>query len=131
MLPALATNAGSEAQYEGVKLEVLQEVVPLCKLPAYPSEDGEADTTLRFGDTTLEIAKAINVVYEPHMFDRDADVSNVGIMPDGKVVTLDPAFVFGDVAALKHKILRYGVMLLPTAERAAALYGKGPETPCF
>lgn len=128
VLAAFASNEADIGAYERVKLEIMPEIVPLHKLPARALLGSEAES-LSFYKAGFEISHGTNVRYGRSMYDRDADMPNVGILPDGKVVSLDPEFVFGREAAMWHRAFRHGRHDL--SPDMGALYGLSPRARFF
>lgn len=128
VLAALSSNQADVRAYEGVKLEVVPEIVPLHKLPARALLASEEES-LSFHKATYEISHGTNTRYRRGMYDRDSDSPNIGILPDGKVVSLDPEFIFGRRAVMWHRALRHGWPdISPDMD---VLYGLSPSARFF
>ncbi len=105
VLPAYMSNEHRLDEYERIKLEVLAEVVPLHKLPGRPPSTAEQTLRDSFHDAVTDISTGTNLTYDETMFDQDTSPQNVALLPDGRIATMDPEFVYGDEARMGHSLL--------------------------
>lgn len=106
ILQPYATNEGFTRHYGGIKLEILPEVVPLSHL--YKDIGGENVPLLKdaFQHAIYSLARGVNMMHGPSSYDNDADAANVGLRPDGRIVSFDPEIVTGAVAREKHRYFK-------------------------
>jgi hypothetical protein len=102
VLQTYQTNQNRMDAHGGIKLEILPEIVPLnkaflkCALPETPLLK-EA-----FYSAAVDLGWGTNLMYGPQMYDRDAEFHNIGIRPDGRLVSFDPEIITGPRAALRQ-----------------------------
>lgn len=123
ILRPFACNEGHFRFYGDVKLEILPEVMPLSKI--YRNRDLVGMSLLRnaFHDAVLGLAHGTNMMYSPDMFDFDAEPQNVGLLPDGRVVSFDPEIVAGEKARDKHRHFHTpGLLRDASAQQLALIY---------
>ena len=85
------------AAFDGIKIEICDEFVPLNKLP---------DVSLfysHFYSDFVDLAHAANMTYPQTLFDRDAEPQNVGLSPDAHILTFDPQIITGEEAMDAHR----------------------------
>ncbi len=97
--PSVLQPYAADESIDRIRLEILPEIVPLHKLPARPKLSAERSIVDVFQETVVVASHGTNFTYDADVFDVDTDAANVGILPDGKIVSLDPEFRFGKTAA--------------------------------
>lgn len=88
--------------FAGMKIEISDEFVPLNKIPDAKRIFFSSSAKSCYHDL-VGLARATNMTYAETLFDRDAELQNVGITPSGKILTFDPQFVRGDKAIHSHR----------------------------
>lgn len=131
VLQALHSNEDSLADYERIKLEILPEIVPLHKLPARDAQSSVPPIAKDFHEASYYLGHGSNLTYDGAMFDRDADPQNMGLLPDGRVVSLDPEFIFGDDAMQLYNHIKGQGAFSALEPYAAQLYGAVPDKRFF
>lgn len=94
VLQPYQSNQGRMKPYGGIKLEVLPEIVPLSK--AFRQYAAPQVPLLKeaYYKAAVDLGWGTNLMYAG-MFDRDAEFQNIGIRPDGKLVSFDPEIITG------------------------------------
>ncbi|WP_051054920.1 hypothetical protein [Micavibrio aeruginosavorus] len=120
VLQAFSSNQNMLDDFDQVRIEMLPEVVPLTRLPErLVSEGGRAYT-----NAIVDLSWGTNKAYPRDWFDYDAEPQNVGILPNGQVVTFDPEiFTDADAAQRRREFERH--QHGPRADLWLALYGVG------
>ncbi len=131
VLQSLHSNQDSLADYERIKLEILPEIVPIHKLPARDAQSSVPPMAKDFHEASYYLGHGSNLTYHGAMFDRDADPQNMGLLPDGRVVSLDPEFIFGDEAMQLYTYIKEQGAFSALAPYAGQLYGAEPEARFF
>ncbi len=102
VLQPYQTNQNAMARHDNIKLEIMPEIVPLNKafhkaaLPEIPLLK-EA-----YYQAAVGLGWGTNMMYNQNMFDRDAEYHNIGIRPDGRLVSFDPEIITGACARERH-----------------------------
>lgn len=111
VLQPYAANEGFAQHYGGIKVEILPEIVPLSRL--YREIDNQHVPLLKdsFRHAIYSLARGVNMMHGPSSYDNDADAANVGLRPDGRIVSLDPEVVIGAHAQEKHRHYKTPSML--------------------
>ena len=123
ILQPFASNEGHFRFYGDVKLEILPEIFPLSKL--YPEISKMEVPLLKsaFQQAVYDLSWGVNMMLSRDMFDRDAEAPNVGIRPDGRVVSFDPEIVRGPKAHEKHLHFKTpGLLRDANAQQLALVY---------
>lgn len=123
VLPAFASNQGRMGGYGDIKLEILPEVMPLSKI--FKAQDLGQTELLRdlFHEAVFGLSWGTNVMYPVTMFDRDAEPQNVGLRPDGRLVSFDPQIITGARAQVAHRNFKTpGVLQDASAQQLALVY---------
>lgn len=116
VLQPFASNQNNLKAYEGVKLEALPEIVPLTKLPRRYKEGDNDALVHEFHRALFFFGYGTNMMYPLDIYDKDFDPTNVGLRPDGRIVSFDPECVRGKQARAQHE--RYKIPPLFKEERA-------------
>ena len=121
ILQPFATNEGHFHFYGDVKLEILPEVVPLSRLYLEINEMNIPLVRKAFQDAVYDLSWGTNMMYGTQMFDRDAEAQNVGVLPDGRIVSFDPEVVRGARAENKHRHFNTPALLRDASTQQLAL----------
>lgn len=124
--PYLA-NQSIVHEFQGVKLEVLDEILPLSRMPERLSDERLGEEYARGASVAkVFLGWGTNVTYPEDWFDYDADPGNVGVLPGGRIVSFDPEINVGDAAQIRHaRVVAAHPGLTPSILRD--LYGVGPR----
>ncbi len=95
VLQALASNEDDMQMHGDMKLEVLPEIVPLTKLHSPVAHTDNTFLHQIYNRAVYDLALGTNLFYPTTMFDHDCEPQNIGIRPDGRIVSFDPAFLLG------------------------------------
>lgn len=117
VLQPYLSNEGDMWWCNDIKLEILPEIVPLHKIPG--RRELCAQDEHAYHQMTYWLSHGTNWMYDWEMYDYDADVTNVGLLPGGKIVSLDPQYLF-NAAAKAPRTLFY------QSPEARALYPHAP-----
>lgn len=123
ILPAFASNQGRMGGYGDIKLEILPEVMPLSKI--LRAQDLGQVELLRdlFHQAVVGLSWGTNLMYPATMFDRDAEPQNVGLRPDGRLVSFDPEIITGTKAQeAQRRFKTPGVLQDASAVQLALVY---------
>lgn len=120
VLQPYATNEGQCAEYDGIKLEILPEVMPLHNIPDRPINNSDISIIDAFDTTIVSLAQGTNLTYPEGIFDSDSEPQNVGLLPDGKIVSIDPQYSEPQEKRRKRFISQSPHL---TKEQLEALYG--------
>ncbi|QQG36931.1 MAG: hypothetical protein HYS17_03935 [Micavibrio aeruginosavorus] len=123
ILQPFASNEGRMKAYGDIKLEILPEVMPLAKL--YKACDADQVKLLRdlFHEAVLGLSWGTNLMYPATMFDRDAEPQNVGVRPDGRIVSFDPQIITGAPAqAAQRHFKTPGILKDASTTQLALIY---------
>lgn len=103
VLQPYVTNEGLTPHYGDIKVEILPEIVPLSRL--YDDVPGDHVPMLKesFQHAIYSLARGVNMMHGASSYDNDADAANVGLRPDGRIVSLDPEVVTGARAQEKQR----------------------------
>lgn len=104
VLQPYATNEGCMQSHGGIKIEILPEIVPLSRL--YKEVDSQQHITLlkeSFHHAIYNLSRGVNMMHGMSSYDCDADPANVGLRPDGRIVSFDPEIVTGMPAQEMHR----------------------------
>lgn len=121
VLQSYAHNEDDLARYNNVKLEILPEIVPLHKMPGrrLVTEAGQG----AHHAMTYFMAHGTNLTYDDDIYDYDASVENVGLLPDGKIVSLDPQFLYGEKTKSPRALMNGTKEMQMLRPYAPQLYG--------
>lgn len=123
VLPPFASNENDLKRYSDFKLEIMPEIMPLSKILRGCDIRKDSILSDHFYRAVNGLSWGTNLMYPPHMFDRDAELQNVGVRPDGKIVTLDPEIVTGQRAILKQRhFITPGIVQDASAQQLALIY---------
>ena len=123
VLPPFASNENDLKRYSDFKLEIMPEIMPLSKILRGYDICKDSILSDHFYRAVNGLSWGTNLMYPPHMFDRDAELQNVGVRPDGKIVTLDPEIVTGQRAILKQRhFITPGIVQDASAQQLALIY---------
>ncbi|MFA7276004.1 MAG: hypothetical protein WC043_04310 [Pseudobdellovibrionaceae bacterium] len=124
VLPSYFTHEGADIMH--IKLEALDEVVPLSKLPDRPQESEKGSPFYDiFHRAVYHLGWGTNLTYPKDMFDRDAEPQNVGITPEGRIVTFDPEIIQGPRALHMQRQYETPMMLRDASPQQLRLvYGR-------
>ena len=122
------SNQSIIGNFADIKIEVMPEIVPLTKLPARILCQNNNDLYRAFTSAIVGISWATNLTYHAEMFDFDAEPQNVGVLPSGRVVTLDPEIEVGVDARLRRQRFNEGYRRLKP-HQIEQLYGILPLNP--
>lgn len=125
VLQPLLTNQAVLDDFSRIKMEVLPEIIPLSKLPDRDRSRRDAQLSKIFNDAVVDLAWGTNRTYPKNWFDFDAEPQNVGMMPDGRVVTLDPEIFIGAKAIARRERFSRNYRDLPP-DFLPLLYGVSP-----
>lgn len=127
ILQPFASNEGHFGFYGDVKLEILPEILPLSKLYSEISNMEVPLLKSAFQQAVFDLSWGVNMMLSHDMFDRDAEAQNVGIRPDGRVVSFDPEIVRGAKAHEKHLYFKTPELLRDAnAQQLALIYPNNP-----
>lgn len=123
VLPPFASNEDDLKRYADFKLEIMPEIMPLSKILRACDVHKDSILSDHFYRAVNGLSWGTNLMYPQDMFDRDAELQNVGVRPDGKIVTLDPEIVTGPRAILKHRhFITPGIVKDASAQQLALIY---------
>ncbi len=123
VLQPFVTNEGDVDSYDGIKLEIMPEIVPLNKLPARSHYPSGFSLARDFHVAVFHLSFGTNLTYGDEIFDADSEPQNVGVLPDGKIVSHDPEFRFGVQARELQTHFRKQKESVSLAPYAQDLYG--------
>lgn len=122
------SNQSIIGDFADIKIEVMPEIVPLTKLPARILCQNNNDLYRAFTSAIVGISWATNLTYRAEMFDFDAEPQNVGVLPSGRVATLDPEIEIGAGARERRHRFNTGYRRLKP-HQIEQLYGFSPLNP--
>lgn len=125
VLQAVLSNQAMLDDFSHIKMEILPEIIPLTKLPARARCRGDDRLSKIFNDAVLDLSWGTNRTYPKNWFDFDAEPQNTGMMPDGRVVTLDPEIFTGTKAIKRRQRFSRNYRDLPR-DFLPLLYGVSP-----
>ncbi len=102
ILQPFASNQDDMMRFGNMKLEVLPEIMPLSKIWRSKCQ-GDELMQEPFSGVIAGLSRGTNMLYSVSMFDADAEPQNVGLRPDGRIVSLDPEVVTGARAERQHR----------------------------
>lgn len=121
VLQAFASNEDDMRAHGDMKLEVLPEIVPLPKLRSPMGHTDNALLCQIYNSAVYDLAMGTNLMYPHTMFDHDSEPQNVGIRPDGRVVSFDPAFLLGRKGEGRQARFRTPALLQDASTQQLAL----------
>lgn len=114
--------------FHNIKIEICREVLPLSKLPLRKDYLHTQDLVNIFHRALHAVSWGTNMTYPIGLFDRDADPHNVGLLPNGHVVTFDPEMITGAAAMIAHHRFKDPLMLRDASSwQLRNLYGQPLE----
>jgi hypothetical protein len=128
VLQPCLSNQAMIGDFADIKIEVMPEILPLTKLPARRVCEKREDFSRAFSAAIVGISWATNLTYHAEMFDFDAEPQNVGVLPSGRVVTLDPEIETGAAARERRHRFNAGYRRLKP-QLIEQLYGILPLNP--
>lgn len=129
VLQAYHHNEDDLERYQRVKLEILPEIIPLHKMPGRRLVG--KDEQQAYHIMTYFLAHGTNLTYSNHIYDYDASVENVGLLPDGKIVSLDPQFHYGEEGRFPRDIMNKSAEMQSLRPYVSQIYGMANDAGFF